>query len=254
MSPPLVWITGAFRRKLMALLICAATVEELTALAPSRFSGKKIPEMQLLADRLKQRDVIFLVTGVGPVNAALACGYALGLTHATENKIDAILCVGLAGAFDLDKTPLLSIWRISEEIWPEYGLNDGIMVTPRAFRHPQWLKESGEKIYERISLSDLSTLKISLSVHAKAWPQCASLTVAGVTASFNRRDALFRTWGIPLENMEGFACAFAAARAEIPCAEIRVVSNKTGPRAADEKNFEGAMKRLEDILPELGLL
>ena len=57
-----------------------------------------------------------------------------------------------------------------------------------------------------------------------------------------------------LENMEGFAVAYACARAGVPCVEIRAVSNKVGPRAADEKDFPGALAALGRILPALGLL
>lgn len=239
----------------MALLICAATPKELAALAPKLFPRPEgMPEMQPMRGPVKNGHALFMATGVGPINAGLAIGYCLGLMHeSSNNKIDGIIYAGLAGAFDLERNPLRSIWQVTTEIWPEYGLHDGSTVTARAFRHAMWERKGKENIYEKLTLGDISALP-HVSFKGVPWPCCGSLTVAGVTASFARRDALWDAWHMDLENMEGFAAAYAAARAEIPMAEIRVVSNKVGPRGAWEKDFDGALKTLEDILPALNLL
>lgn len=241
----------------MAILICSATTKEVAALAPELFPRpESMPEMQPMRAPMKNGSAIFLATGVGPINAALAIGFCLGLFHeSTGNdvKIDGILYAGLAGAFDLETHPLLSIWQVREEIWPEYGLHDGSSVTARAFKHPLWERKEQEDIYEKIALPDISALP-GASTKNIEWGECASLTVAGVSASFNRRNALWDAWHVALENMEGFAAAYAAARAEIPLVEIRVVSNKVGPRSKAEKDFDGALTTLAEILPALKLL
>ncbi len=236
----------------MPILICAATAGELASLAPGHFPAPdSIPEMRLIPAQSGRGEVIYLVTGVGPINAALAIGFCLGQIR-DRNLVTGIIYAGLAGTFDLELAPLCSIWQIDREIWPEYGLNDGISVTARAFRHALW-ERSDNPVYEEIELSDLTSLPLRLTKQPD-WQRCASLTVAGVTASFQRREALWNRWHIPLENMEGFAAAYAALRGEIPFVEIRVVSNKTGPRRADEKDFDGALKKMGEILPCLGLI
>lgn len=248
---------------LMPLLICAATARELAALAPEILPAEnKIAEMRPMAATLKGIETIFLATGVGIINAAMAIGFALGATLKDNNgntspTVDGILYAGLAGAFDLEKTPLCSIQVVEEEIWPEYGLNDGIRVTAKAFSHPLWERQSsgeGEDIYDHLPLADISAISQSPGKKAREWPRRASLTVAGVSASFNRRDTLWTLYHAELENMEGFAAAYAAARAEIPCVEIRAVSNKVGPRGKNEKDFDGAIAALGNILPELSLI
>lgn len=242
----------------MSLLICAATTKELAALAPSLFPRPhSMPEMQPMRGQVKNGSAIFLATGVGPINAALALGLALGLIHkstGSDIKIDGIICAGLAGAFHLDRNPLCSIWRVSEEIWPEYGLHDGTRVTARAFSHALWERESKEDIYERLPLAEFSQIPHIDRKKADDWPVCASLTVSGVSASFARRDALWDLYHVDLENMEGFAVAYAAARAELPMVEIRVISNKVGPRSREEKDFDGALEKMGEILPALNLL
>lgn len=235
----------------MALLIASATCQELGALLP----GTAIAEMQPLQIRLRNCDAICIATGVGPVNAALALGLCFGLTHESTGskiQIDGMIYAGLAGAFDLERNPLCSLWRVEREIWPEYGLNDGVRVTARAFSHPLWVRENGETVYEELTLSPIASLP-GVASDKDPWPACASLTVAGVSASFARREALWDHWHAELENMEGFVAAYAASRAEVPVIEIRAVSNKVGPRSKTEKDFEGALRALGDILPALGL-
>lgn len=241
----------------MSILICSATAKELAALAPELFPRpQSMPEMQPMRGQIKHGGAIFLATGVGPINAALAMGLCFGLTHesvGSEVKIDSILYAGLAGAFDLAKTPLRSICRVTQEIWPEYGLNDGTTVTARAFSHSLWDRNGKEPIYDRLELDGIDVLP-NANLKNEDWLECASLTVAGVSASFARRNALWDAWHVELENMEGFAAAYAAARAEIPFVEIRVVSNKVGPRSKAEKDFDGALATLGQILPDLNLI
>lgn len=241
----------------MALLICSATPKEVAALAPDLFPRPEgMPEMQPMRAPLKHGPAIFMATGVGPINASVALGFALGLFHKSvqsEVAIEAILYAGLAGAFDLQTHPLLSTWQVREEIWPEYGLHDGNTVTARAFKHPLWDRGGKDDIYESLPLPDITALPSAYTKNIE-WEECASLTVAGVSASFARRNALWDAWHVALENMEGFAAAYAAARAEIPLVEIRVVSNKVGPRSKAEKDFDGALAALGDILPALRLI
>lgn len=238
----------------MALLICCATRQELSALVPDIFPvPEKIPEMQPIIAPLGGNETVFVVTGTGPVNASIGVGYCLGVTHETKLKISRILCAGLAYSFNLEQTPLLSIWRVDKEVWPEYGLNDGIRVTARAFSTPLWKRADDEDIYNSIQLANFEEFKIASNAAAMDWLGCASLTVAGVTASFARRDTLWNYWHIPLENMEGFAVAFAALRAGIPCLEIRVVAAKAGPRSREEKDIEGALAKMKSFLSDLKL-
>lgn len=238
----------------MSILICASTGEEMSHLVPALFPDQaSIPEMQPMVKEGGRESLIYLVTGIGPVNASLAIGYCLGLKYGNkEDPLRAILYTGLAGAFDLEKDPLRSTRIVRKEIWPEYGLHDGVTVTSRAFRFPLWARKEGDDIYDSVSLDGVE--EVFHKKPPKDWKECVSLTVAGVSASFNRRDSLWNAWKAELENMEGFAAGYAALRAEIPCVEIRVVSNKVGPRGRNEKDFPGALAELSKILPALNLV
>lgn len=248
-----------------ALLVCAATARELAAAAPGVAPREnELAELRPVPVRLKGRPALFCVTGVGPVNAALAMGFCFGLTSESAGedgqapggglRIGAVLNVGLAGAFDLAETPLRALCLVEEEIWPEYGLNDGSSVTARAFSYPQWRKADGapEDVYDRLRLADAGAVARREPAPGAFLPR-RSLTVAGVSASFARAREMANRHRAELENMEGFAVAYACARAGVPCVEVRAVSNKVGPRAADEKDFPGALAALAGVLPALGL-
>ncbi|MDE7370766.1 MAG: futalosine hydrolase [Desulfovibrio sp.] len=247
-----------------ALLVCAATAAELAHAAPGLVSEDALREFTPVPVRLKGRPALFCVTGVGPVNAALAMGFCFGLTSGSGGeagqpagggpRIGAVLNVGLAGAFDLAATPLRALCLVEEEIWPEYGLNDGTSVTARAFSYPLWRKADGapEDVYDRVRLAPAGALGAREPAPGAFLPR-RSLTVAGVSASFARAREMANRHRAALENMEGFAVAYACARAGVPCVEVRAVSNKVGPRAADEKDFPGALAALAGVLPALGL-
>ncbi|MCR5562670.1 MAG: futalosine hydrolase [Desulfovibrio sp.] len=243
----------------MTILVLAATARELAALAPHVYSEETAPaEMELVQtpSRIFRNcgTAFFCVTGVGPINAALAAGMSLARLAERGTRPDVVLNAGLAGSYDLNTMPLRTLCLVREEIQPEYGLNDGQSVTAQAFSWPMWKRNEGNKtVFDRISMDDAGCLSESLAAAGDRFTECSSLTVAGVSASFARAEALRDKYHADLENMEGFAVAYACARAAIPCVEIRSVSNKVGPRRQDEKDFSGALKTLGRVLPSLNL-
>lgn len=250
----------------MALLICAAAAEELAALvphsAPAAAASDPPAEMRLWPVRLKHGQALACLTGVGPLNAALALGLCLARAEAEGQPVDVVLNAGLAGSFELTRRPLRSLCLVREEIWPEYGLHDGHSVTAEAFGFPLWRRAAADgsgqaDVRDRLALSDAAALAaLGFKGPEAAFPfrACRSLTVAGVSAAFDRARSLWDRYHAELENMEGFAVAYACARQSIPCVEIRCVSNKVGPRAKDEKDFPGALAALGRILPALNLI
>lgn len=241
------------------LLVCAATARELLALLPRQALGPAgaadhgpegtarttLPEQELLPLRLEV-PAAACITGVGPVNAALALGLALAGARRAGQEISLVLNAGVAGSMDLHTAPLCSLWRVEEEIWPEYGLHDGTAVDGPSFGFPQWQGPQGP-VFDRLRLPRPPRLPACLA-GVDALPPAASLTVAGVSASPQRVAQLRRAHpGALLENMEGFAVALACARRGIACVEVRSVSNRVGPRAPHETDFPGAMRRLAAV-------
>lgn len=213
------------------------------------------PEMRLWPVRLKHGLGLCCITGVGPINAALAMGMAFSRAEGEGTPVTAVCNAGLAGAFDLTERPLLCLCLAREEVWPEYGLHDGRSVTAGAFGFPQWTPPSGEPVRDRLPLAGIDALKpFGARCAEDAFLPSLSLTVAGVSASFARAADLRARYRADLENMEGFAVAYACARQGVPCVEARCVSNKVGPRTQDEKDFPGALRALSRVLPALNLI
>ena len=244
----------------MALLLISATLEELLALFP-KSSQSKLGELDFFQPKqapshlFSTKEPVFLsLSGPGPVNAAIATAYALRDLQAKGHENIQVLLTGLAGSYDLGKVPLLSLCEVELEIWPEYGLNEGHTVIAEAFKWPLWQKSPTEKVYDRISLNPLTSLGLKPEKLQERFIHCQALTVAGTSASFERAQNLKDRYRAELENMEGFAVAYTCARFNIPCCEIRCVSNKTGPRRPEEKDFPGALVKLEEILPLLQLI
>ena len=252
----------------MRLLVCAATGKELAALAPHSLAslaatleeaGLNVTSPVVPAPAglfLPHVEAWLCLTGIGPINAALGMGLTLTAMRAAGALPQVVLNSGVAGAFDLSAVPLRTLCLVREEIWPEYGLHDGKSVTAQAFSWPLWQREeaAGGPVYDRLPLADVDCLETGKgSKGMPALQSCRSLTVAGVSASFDRARDIHTRYRAELENMEGFAVAYACARCGIPCLEVRTVSNKVGPRAKHEKDFPGALAALAEVLPALKL-
>jgi len=216
----------------MDLLCAVATPQEFRAVFPN-WQGT-LAEHRMLPIR---HGLVACITGVGPVNAGIALGRILAPSH----EIAGVLSLGLAGSFDPVRAPLGSCTLVTEEIWPEYGLlgDDGIDAPGLGFT--QW-EHGSLRIFDRLPLrTDLAD--IGLQQPTDAMPG-VSLTVAGVSASAKRAAMLARRYRPLSENMEGFAVALACARQHIPCAELRIISNKVGTRAQKDRDFPLALAKL----------
>ncbi|MBQ7585947.1 MAG: futalosine hydrolase [Desulfovibrionaceae bacterium] len=241
----------------MAILLCAATPEELSALLSPhpKAASLEIKEQEwwhIPPKGLGFSDIYALCTGIGLLNASLALGRLLASLKAEQISLEKVLVAGLAGAFNLDKIPLESFCVVREEIWPEYGLHDGHEVIAQAFKWPQWTDSPQGSISDRIKLEDLASYKLKPKI-LEQFLEVSSLTVAGVSASFARAHDLWDCYHAELENMEGFALAFGCLREGLSCTEIRCISNKVGPRKSDEKDFPWAINKLKTLLPLINL-
>lgn len=267
----------------MLPLLTAATARELCAALPAGTSlavaksATPVPAVpvgpNVLPEQLQEQCCytatiagqawLVCITGVGPINAALAMGLALARFPA----ITAVLNVGLAGSFDLTRAPLGSTIAVTEEIWPEYGLADDTCVDAAGLGFPLFTgvpRETAEAqmwpcvpksspngdVVDRLSLHADPTrvaaaLGLSLVKGIAPVVQGSSLTVAGVTNSAARAKRLYHTYAALIENMEGFAVALACMRHCIPLVELRTISNVTGSRLAQDRDFAGAFRAMK---------
>jgi futalosine hydrolase len=183
--------------------------------------------------------LLLAVTGVGLVNTALAAGRLLA-----RPDVSGVVNLGIAGAYDIEAFPLGSTCYAWQETWPEYGLldEDG-RVDPKAIGFPQG-EVRGVPVWNRVQLNPVNDAeKLALALPASC-ARASSITVSGVTGTPDRAGWLKTAYNGDVENMEGFALAFAAMEAGLPFLELRTVSNVAGSRFAEEWDLKGGLRAL----------
>jgi futalosine hydrolase len=182
-----------------------------------------------------------LVTGIGPVEAALATARAIAeCGRIPGRRLDAIVNAGIGGAFrgraEIGETVLVTHETLAE-LGLESGADHELPAGLRLTRHA----EADRGLVSRLALIGLRAAR--------------GITVAGVTSSDARAADLARRFGAAVESMEGFSVLRAAAIAGIPAIELRGISNYVGCRATSEWNFArgagAAVKALESALPQM---
>lgn len=180
--------------------------------------------------------------GVGQVLAAVSTTKALAST-----KYDFVISAGIGGGFK-NNAEVGSIVVANEIVAADLGVE-----TSEGFSR---IEELGFGV-SRFSIDMLVTnqleealLKIGLIVQ-----QGPILTLSTVTGT--EEKALELASRIPnahVEAMEGFGVATAASQFQIPCLEIRAISNLVGPRDRSAWKIKEALEVLEkasSILPEV---
>lgn len=228
----------------MIAVVTATSAEMRAALG----AGAKVepPERGAVAGEIFGREALFLVTGVGPVNAALELGAAL-----ERFKPSGVVNLGVAGSFDLDRAPLGSAVAATAEILAEYGVTglDGL-ADASAFAFPQW-EGGGRKVAERLALDpDRAAAAMGLAL-APGIARGPALTVAGVTGDFGRARALMARHGALAESMEGFTLALGCLTRGLPFLEVRTISNRVGERDRSKWTLKQALAGLEAVLAGL---
>jgi len=225
--------------------MAAATTLEMRAALKNlemREAPADVPQRGAVRTLLAGREALLLVTGVGPVNAALEMGRVMG-----RFDISGVIHVGLAGGFDARLAPLGSAVLALAETYPEYGVaqDDGLAGTA-GFPFAQW--ERGErKIFQRIELQpDAAAKALELALPPEIG-RGTFVTVPGVTGTAQRARELVSRHGALAENMEGFAVALAALSVDVPYLELRTISNEVGERDRDKWAFKEAFDRLSSV-------
>ncbi len=224
------------------LLLATATLQEMRAvLAP--FGGRS--DLRLLRPldlQAGRHPLVLLITGVGPLNAAMALGRIMG----SDTKIRGVLNLGIAGSFDCRLAPVLGRVLVQEEIWPEIGIKTASGLDVQALC--KGLGEGQEDlIQDRLNLRPRATARrLGLNI-PQHWIDVRSLTVAGVTGTRAEADRLAAGYAVQTENMEGFALAWACIREGLPFLEAQSVSNKVGSRKKGDWDIQGSLAGLQEM-------
>ncbi|MGB4400546.1 MAG: futalosine hydrolase [Daejeonella sp.] len=210
----------------MNLLLVAATRPEiqpfLSAFPAESDSDEKIS--------IGQHSVDVLITGAGMVAAAFALG-----RHLAQNTYDLAINLGIAGSFDFGLS-LGDVCLVQEDTFAELGAEDGDDFLPI----DQLELGTGTQIHHPnpdFAISELKKVNaITVNkVHGH------ELSIAKAIARFNPQ----------IESMEGAAFFYACNQSDIPCIQMRAISNYVERRAREKWDIGLAIKNLNYTLINL---
>jgi futalosine hydrolase len=203
----------------MRILIVAATEFEVDSL-------KSIVESQTQDSKLPTID--FLITGAGMV----ATSFALG-KHLATNQYDLAINLGIAGSFDRS-IALGDVVEITEDTLVELGAEDDeefITIDKLGF---------GESVFK-------STYNLPAHFNLRKTNAITVNTVHGNEASIYKLGSRINA---QIESMEGAAFFYACRQMEVPCMQIRAVSNYVEKRNRDAWQIGLAIKNLNTFAAE----
>jgi len=226
-------------------LITTATSKEMKA--TFGFAGApKVEQGEIAEFELGGHKLLLNVTGVGLVNTAMAAGRLL-----EQYRFKGALNFGIAGAYDVEEFPLASTTYAWQETWPEYGLLDEQgRVDPEAIGFAQG-HVNGEAIWNRVKLNPVNDAEAMGLPLGEKWLRASSISVSSVTGDAQRAGWLKTAYNADIENMEGFAIAFAAMQKGVPFLEMRSVSNLVGSRYTEDWDVKGALAALGEAAKQL---
>lgn len=194
----------------MKLLVVAATEGEL---------AKVYAHFNLSSNHFLQTSKFdVLITGVGMTATAFALGRYLNTAY------DLVLNVGIAGSFDKN-IPLGSLVSIETDTFAEFGAEDH-----DDFLTIEELGFGNNTFNSSYELTDLIGVK--------------GITVNKVHGNAKSIEATQRRFEAKTESMEGAAVFYACEKLEIPCAQVRSISNYVVPRAKETWEISLAIKNL----------
>ncbi|MBD1428841.1 futalosine hydrolase [Sphingobacterium litopenaei] len=175
---------------------------------------------------LEEREVPYLITGVGMT----ATAFALGKYLALNLDISHVLNVGIAGSFDR-KISLGSVVSIGSDTFYELGAEDGetfISIDDLCFGKGTFTSQNNLildlPIYDAITVNKVHGNESSISKVAERLPN------------------------VKIESMEGAAVFFACGEQNIHCAQIRAISNYVEKRNKSAWEIDLAINNLKNWL------
>lgn len=213
----------------MQVLIVAATQPEVRGLISDfGFSMSDLNESNQTT-LLTANNCKLLITGAGMVATAFALG-----RHLATHQYDLVINLGIAGSFKRD-IALGTVCEITDDTLVELGAeNDEAFITIDELGF-------GESRFK-------ATYTLPPSANIKKVTAATVNTVHGNDASIAKLSSRINA---QLESMEGAAFFYACKQADVPCMQIRSVSNYVEKRNRAAWQIGPAIKNLNTFAAEL---
>ena len=173
-------------------------------------------------------DFEILITGIGMLNTSISLTQRL-----SSGKYDLLINIGVAGSFNPELN-IGDVVEVVEEKISELGFEDGESFS-------EFNEFNLKNVFENKSKTDLLRVR--------------SITVNRVHGNKRSITEIINRLNPDIENMEGAAFFQVCNTFNVPCIQIRAISNKVEHRNKDNWNLPLAIKNLnnkvEEIIAEL---
>jgi futalosine hydrolase len=236
----LMFYLSAQKKSDMRILVVAATEPEVSGLISefgisiSELETNRHAELFQNKSDIKHSKSEILITGVG----IAATTFALG-KHLALNQFDLAVNFGIAVSFDRD-IELGELMEITQDTLAELGAEDGDEFLP--------IEQMGfgeATFYPSKKLSDLYNLFNNFNLK-----KAAAITVNTVHGNKSSIKKVAERLSPQLESMEGAAFFYACREMNVPCLQIRAVSNYVEKRNRDSWKIGLAIKNLNTFAIE----
>lgn len=176
-----------------------------------------------------------IVAGVGMAAAAASTAKAL-----SERVADLVICAGIGGGF-----------RTEIKVGGVAIANEIVAADLGSESQDRFLSVEETNIgWSRVAVDQLRSEKMQdalrvTGISCAYGPILTVNTTTGTKQTANRLAA--RVPGACAEGMEGFGVATAAKLYQVPCLEVRTISNEVGPRQRDRWRIEEALEQLTKV-------
>ncbi len=222
----------------MRILVVAATEAEVSELI-SEFgfvvlNSKNLEHQNQNDSDIKNLRSEVLITGVGMVATAFALG-----RHLATNRYQLVLNLGIAGSFNRD-IPLGEVFEIEQDTFAELGAeNDEEFLPIETMGFGEGTFFPSKRLADLYNLFNNFNLRKTTAITVN--------TVHGNEASIKKVSERLNA---DLESMEGAAFFYACRQLNIPCLQIRAVSNYVEKRNRDNWQIGLAIKNLNTFAIE----
>ena len=170
---------------------------------------------EIIEDKFKDCDVI--VTGVGMVNTTFSLTKML-----SEKDYDLVINMGVSGSFS-DGIKIGDVVEVIEDNLSEIGFENGNSFS----EFTNFRIENSFNVDEKTNLKKAKGITVN-TVHGN------EKTITEIISRLNP----------DVESMEGAACFMVCEQFEIPCIQIRAISNKVEKRNTENWNLDLAISNL----------
>jgi len=217
----------------MNILITAAEQEELDCAIRAHTELK-----DKLGEEIKLH---FALTGIGATQACHTVTREIYKGLLRNEPYNLVVNIGIAGSYDMNLFPMGSAAIIEREIFGDLGFE-----TDNGFKDLfQYgiLNKDGFP-YKRGTLERIESEHKGIEAALAKYKKGVGVTVQAVTGDPQKVEALYKRYNAHIESMEGAAVYFAAIHENVPCFELRTVSNAVGERDTKKWNIPAALETL----------